>query len=540
MTKKIMIIYYRLAEFGPVIQLLRQEGYDAEFYSDPTAAIDAIWQGCPDFIGIGMYFQEFTGQRLINLILSGCREHRTSIPVLMMGETQIDPKLAEIIALHSGASAFLRLPCTPEKFLELVQLHLEPERVDPVVRDRWEQRNAIYVVDDEHYVTRLIEKAFKRVNIPVVQFQESAHFFERLREARPRAVLLDYLLDGLTGLDVLLQIREIDPAVPVIAITGRGSEEVAVSMFRLGAADYLRKPFDLDTLPDIVNRAVVRHHSLVLADALAQNLLDLDAMYLNEQEANAKLAALNAELQRTKRELEDLNQFKGTLLAACGHDLRAPLVSLISGSETLREFYSAQMPADAVDIVRAQHGASMRLLTILNNLLDMELIENQQLHLELQRGSLISLVRDCLQDMSHLAASYEITITEEYPAEDIMLYRDREKLTRVMYNLLANAIKYNRPRGKILIRVSRGDGTCRVEIADTGYGIPPQNIEEIFEKFKSVTRPERRLSATTGLGLYLCRQFVELHGGKIWAESVEEEGSRFFFELPIVPPRSGI
>jgi signal transduction histidine kinase len=519
--KMVMIVYPRPGELDPIPEHLEAAGYSVLICTDVGGAMESLDSERPDLVIMAMHLEGIRGVQVMDLFQSSIKETVPSVPVLVIGKTHLDPRLAESLAVQHGAYAFVPLPCEPERILHMVDLMLCPERVPEPILEQWKRRGAIYVVDDDPGVLRLLKAALQRNGSRVETFLDPLEFVEQFRRYRPRVVLLDYSLPGKSGLDVLVELQEIDPTVPVVLFTGKGSEEVATKAFRLGAADYLRKPLDLPSLPRSLQRAVEKHQSVLLTNALEQNLMELDRK--------------TVELAQAMEELAALNKFKSSLLAAAGHDMRAPLVSMISGSETLQEFFADEIPDEAMHIISSQHGAAYRLLTVLNNLLDMEQVEQGAVPLELGATSMAVLLEDCVRDMSHLAASNELELIFEQPADSPKVMMDREKIARVIYNLLANAIKYNRRGGRIQVSMTVSEGKVRVDISDTGQGIPEEEIERVFEKFR-VWRHGKGSSASTGLGLFLCRQFVESHGGEIWVESRLDEGSTFSFTLPILGP----
>jgi two-component system sensor histidine kinase VicK len=169
--------------------------------------------------------------------------------------------------------------------------------------------------------------------------------------------------------------------------------------------------------------------------------------------------------------------------------------------------------------------------TIINDLLLIGEIELGKQPLKKQTIEMKSFLEPLVSPFQLNAKEKEIEINLEFPLEDIHAKINREKFARVIENLLSNAIKFTQVRGKVTVGLKREAQRTLLQVGDTGIGIPEPLQSIVFQKFTKANRQGTKGEATTGLGLYIVKQIVDLHGGKIWLESKENQGTTFYIEL---------
>jgi signal transduction histidine kinase len=146
-------------------------------------------------------------------------------------------------------------------------------------------------------------------------------------------------------------------------------------------------------------------------------------------------------------------------------------------------------------------------------------------------------VQRVVDAVSELYSAKEQEVLINLPPQPVPMTADREKITLVLNNLLTNAIKFTEARGRIMVSAEHMNGDIQVHVADTGIGIPAREVERIFDRFYQVEPHLTRTHGGLGLGLAIAKGMIELHGGKIWVESVEGLGSRFSFSVPVAGPQ---
>jgi len=175
--------------------------------------------------------------------------------------------------------------------------------------------------------------------------------------------------------------------------------------------------------------------------------------------------------------------------------------------------------------------AARHLLQLINDILDLSRIEAGRTELNCEHFDLAESLGEVLSVIKPLAVRKLLELAAGVPS-GIVMYADRIRFKQMLYNLLSNAVKFTPEGGRVWVECVVEEGCSRLTVADTGVGIPPEEHEAIFDQFHQVGVTTRGVREGTGLGLAITRRLVELHGGKIWVESVPGNGSRFIFTLP--------
>ncbi len=261
---------------------------------------------------------------------------------------------------------------------------------------------------------------------------------------------------------------------------------------------------------------------------------DHDVQILSTLAAQAAVAIENARLVKDLREanarLAELDQLKSDFIAIASHELRTPL-TLILGYATLLREEASEETSQQLDVVLE---AATQLKGLIEDMVNLSSLEAGSAELNLVEFSLQSLVRECIQAQQHFAATKSLEIRSSLPETEIPVRADRGKIGIALNNLLNNAIKYTPAGGHILVSVRLQAGMVAVSVTDTGIGIPKDQVYRIFERFHQVESHLTRNQGGMGLGLSIARGMIELHGGRIWVDSEEGQGSCFTFVLPIL------
>jgi signal transduction histidine kinase len=258
------------------------------------------------------------------------------------------------------------------------------------------------------------------------------------------------------------------------------------------------------------------------------------------KERPKKLEAQAEEAQRTIDELRARDALKTQFLSNVSHDLRTPLAAIITHAEILRDGMLGELNQKQRDSVAGIVNGGQQLIDMIDEILTYVRSASDQVTLtrtDFDIGELVDQVRALNQA---LAAKKHLTI-ERLNGDDLPpVYADRDKVKHVLGNLIGNAIKFTSDGGRIWIGFSRRGREKEelvVEVGDTGRGIARDHYELVFREFAQVDASPSRPHHGTGLGLAIARNLVELHSGTIWVESELGKGSRFFFTLPLNPPR---
>ncbi|HKS29187.1 MAG TPA: ATP-binding protein [Pyrinomonadaceae bacterium] len=265
---------------------------------------------------------------------------------------------------------------------------------------------------------------------------------------------------------------------------------------------------------------------------LVEVLDELEEKRTELERVNTELAATNKELNEANAKLRELSEMKEEFLALTTHDLRSPL-TVISG---VISFFTSgrlgELTPEQHNMVAMMERNAQSLIELVNDLLDASKLESGTMRLELASIELRGLLDELRETMEPLAREKGLRMDEELPADLPLIEADRAKLRRILVNLVSNAIKFTSRGGRVTMRAAREDGYIRISVSDTGVGIAPDDVKRLFDKYEQARSRATRGEKGTGLGLYITKQLVELHGGEIKVESEVGKGSTFSFTIP--------
>jgi len=274
--------------------------------------------------------------------------------------------------------------------------------------------------------------------------------------------------------------------------------------------------------------------------------------FSNQAALAIESAQLFDELKNKNIELERANKIKSEFLAIMSHELRTPLTAIIGFSELLMEGVLGDLTPEQKDSLQEVINNGEHLLHLINSILDLAKVEAGRMELNIEPFSLSDLAHEVKSSIAPLLKKkdqfFKLDIKEPLP----VFYGDSRKIRQIILNLISNAINFTPEKGKITLKISHlkevpvdpgyekasgvilnSKGMFEISVRDTGIGIDPKNIDEIFNVFEQVDSSFTRKYQGTGLGLALTKQFIEMHGGVIWVESQPKEGSIFKILLPV-------
>lgn len=252
--------------------------------------------------------------------------------------------------------------------------------------------------------------------------------------------------------------------------------------------------------------------------------------------AQAAIAIENARLleqvQRAYEDLSQLERLKTDFIRVASHELGTPLTLILGYVSFLRERVQGDI-ADHLDVVIRNAQRMMRIMEDLSNLAQLESVDVRPL---LQSLDMNELIVDVVTGAKR-SLDKALTITLDLPDEPLRLEADWDRIHLALRHLVANAIKFTPAGGQICVRARREGSMVEVAVQDTGVGIAPDKLDHIWDPFYQAEEPMTRRYKGIGLGLSIARRMVEMHGGRIWCESILGQGSTFTFRLPIHPPQ---
>ncbi|MGB0034990.1 MAG: ATP-binding protein, partial [Candidatus Acidiferrales bacterium] len=251
------------------------------------------------------------------------------------------------------------------------------------------------------------------------------------------------------------------------------------------------------------------------------------------QEANRRLETANQQLIRAKDEAERSNKFKDQFLSTMSHELRTPLNAVLGFSDLLNEERYGPLNERQRRYVAHIHTGGEHLLRLINDILDLSKIEAGRLQLAIENVRVESSFAEVTDTLRPLSDKKSHTVAHR-SSPGLSVRADSTRFKQILMNLLGNAIKFTPEGGRLELSAKQFGELVRIEVRDSGPGIPLEDQERIFEAFYRLRRPETAAEGT-GLGLAITQRLVELHGGRLGIESRPGEGSCFYFTLPIVP-----
>ncbi|HSB72502.1 MAG TPA: GAF domain-containing protein [Candidatus Methylomirabilis sp.] len=270
--------------------------------------------------------------------------------------------------------------------------------------------------------------------------------------------------------------------------------------------------------------------------AFSEQHVSLLTAFANQTTIAIENARLYRDVMEKGRMLEEANRHKTQFLANMSHELRTPMNAIIGFSEVLLDPSLQVSPEERAQFLTDILNSGRHLLNLINEVLDLSKIEAGRMELEIRPAVLSDIIDAVQSTMRPLAVKKAIAFKAEFNGRVGVLPMDAARVKQILLNLVGNAIKFTPEGGRVWIRTDLSVDTVRVEVGDTGPGIPAEDHDRIFLEFqqsqtaRGVGKPEG-----TGLGLALAKRFVELHGGQIWVESEVGRGSTFIFTLPTAP-----
>jgi len=361
------------------------------------------------------------------------------------------------------------------------------------------QPESIVVIDDDHAMRLSCSKILAKMGFPAATFEDGARGLDGVARLKPGIVLVDLKMPGITGIEVISRIHDIDPEIIIIVITGYATIDTAIEAMKCGAYDFLPKPFSPDELRLIIDRGLDRRR-----------------------------LALESRRFEVERSL-----LKRRFVTFVSHQLQTPLAAIHQYLDVLKLL--DDKPEAAVKrrewtdrcLKRAEELQSM-----IKDWLTLAKVEGDTLSGQRVRININGVITDILSGYGETAAAERVSLAAELPKEPCCVAGDPNCVAVLFDNLIANAIKYNKPGGTVTVNARVEGGEAVVSVSDTGVGIPKQYHPFLFEEFFRVKGEGAKRTAGSGLGLHISKKIVSEMGGKIEVESEVGSGSTFRVHLP--------
>ena len=360
----------------------------------------------------------------------------------------------------------------------------------------------ILIVDDSPLNTKLLKFILDEAGYRTVIASNGEEGIAAVNDHRPDLILLDVMMPDIDGFEVCRRVKS-DPVnenLPIIFITALDQTEDIVKGFELGGVDYVTKPFNKKVL-------LVR----------IKNHIDL--------------LASRRKVERQATDLAASNRLKSRMFSIIGHDLRSPLGSLKLSLDFINRGLIDPKKDDFKDTVFKLLKSTDEALNLLENLLGWAKSQSDALIVTPEEVEVKGAVESIARLLKLNLENKNINLSIEIP-EDMRAMADLHMFNAIVRNLVSNATKFTPSGGSITISGETGEDMLRIKVTDTGVGIPPENLDKIFNPNVQTTTEGTDNEGGSGLGLLLCQDFVQKNKGEIGVESTVGEGTTFAFTLP--------
>ncbi|MFH2137495.1 MAG: response regulator [Candidatus Omnitrophota bacterium] len=370
----------------------------------------------------------------------------------------------------------------------------------------------LLIEDNPDYIMitkRILAKTGQEYSVDaVIGAQEGV---KKIIEGKYNLILCDYRLPGMSGLEILRQMRSQGNDTPFVVVTSAGSEKIAVDLMQEGAADYVVKDSAYENiLPMVIKRAIDRY------------------------DVKKEKQWLEQELINSNEKLKQMYAIKSDFTSMVSHELRTPLTAIREGISIVLDGSLGNINEDQKEFLNIAQKNVDRLKRLIDDVLDFSKLESKRMTFKVREDSLEDAIKDVVSTQLSVAKKKGLYLDTKISSDIPLIEFDRDRINQVLNNLVSNAIKFTETGGIVISCVNDPEqGVVRVSVEDTGTGISPEDIPKLFQKFQQLGGMDKRKTGGTGLGLAISKQIIEHHGGQITGCSELGKKSEFSFTLLI-------
>lgn len=357
----------------------------------------------------------------------------------------------------------------------------------------------VLIVDDVPTNVMLVQAILKKEGYTLLTTDSGAKALRLAQDKHPNLILLDIMMPEMDGYEVLQHLKSNPDTndIPVIIMSALSDMQSIVKGYQLGATEYVTKPFQRE---ELVKRVAHRYELF--------------------------------SIKRIKQELENTIESRDTLYSVIAHDLRSPLGSLkMMNNAILMMVDKSQISNEVYEMLQMMNKTSEEIFLLLDNLLKWAKNRLNKQSIYKQPVDINSIIDSTAEIFVPMATQKGITISVQNMDNELMGVVDIDMLKTIVRNILSNAIKFSYDKGVITVSSRVEEEFVIVSIKDSGKGIKKEDQDKLLKQNTHFTSYGTNNEKGSGLGLMLCKDFVELHGGKLWFESEEGKGTTFFFSL---------
>lgn len=355
-------------------------------------------------------------------------------------------------------------------------------------------KNKILIIDDEESICDACSEVYIKDGHKVEIAKDGETGLKKVIEFNPDIVLVDLKMPGISGMEVLEELKKTNPDIVSIVITGYATIDSAVEVMKKGAFDFLPKPFTPDELRVITNRAIEKRESI--------------------------------------KELNRFQKMREAFISMVSHQLKTPLVAVRQYLEVILGGMTGEINEEQKEILDRSKIRIDGLLKLIKDWLNLSRIDENKIVDKLRPIKLYPIINKILDLLKLKAEEKNVSINIDIPENLPMISGDSESLEQAFLNLIDNGIRFNKEGGSLSIKAKSEDEIIVVDISDTGIGIQKEKIPYIFEQFYQVKDNKIQNIEGTGLGLSIVKKIIDAHTGTVNIESEPGKGSTFSVILP--------
>lgn len=368
----------------------------------------------------------------------------------------------------------------------------------------------VLVVDDEPKICQLLEQILSAKGCSVRLASNGLEALSLFQQRPSDIVVTDIKMPKMTGIELLRELKHIDPLLNVVVITAYPSVDGAVDAMKQGACDFITKPFDITQIQAILYRC--------------QQRLTLNRQLRHAGEGMLKLEELN-------RRLGELSDLKSQFLATISHEINTPLCLMSEWIYLLADHSLGQLSVDQKHAVDVLIGAYDRLHKLLQQLID--LMQGASIVLQRRSSAVQEIIQEAVAAVSSKAEARSIAISVLSAEQPLIADIDRNRMVSALIYLLDNAIKFNHDHGCVDVALTGTPKQVLITVKDNGIGIPAEELDKVAAPFYQVDRRLNRAYEGAGIGLTLAKRYVELHEGVLKIDSTVDQGTTVSMVIPL-------
>ena len=371
----------------------------------------------------------------------------------------------------------------------------------------------ILIIDDEPGIREGCRRVLAPQGFSVEIAENGDEGLQKIQTIATDLALIDVMMPGIGGLELIARIHQHDPEIVCIIITGYATVELAVSAIKQGAYDFLTKPFTTDDLLLVVNQGLERRR-LILETKRLQTI-EAEAQHLAEE----------------KDRLEELDRAKLAFIRLVTHELKAPISAISTYLDLILNDYIP--PEGQREYLEKAQARAHEQIDLIADLLEFGKLKELKTPVRTAPLQVEAILAQVLEGCQPQAEQKNIQLTTEIAPSLPPACLHPEQVKSIWTNLISNAIKYTPAGGQVTVRLRLQNGDLFGQVQDTGIGIPEEAMDGLFTEFFRASNAKALNIPGTGLGLAIIKQIIEKAGGEIWFESQVGQGSTFSFRLPV-------